>query len=521
MATAPRTAVDRVETTNRSRRIAISAGSLAVLLGALDTYVVITIMVDIMRDVGIPINKIQRVTPVITWYLLGYIAAMPLLGRLSDRFGRRLVLQASLAGFAIGSVVTALSTDLTMLVIGRVIQGTASGALLPVTLALAADLWAARSRAAVLGGIGAAQELGSVLGPLYGIAIVLALGHWQYVFWINVPLTILAMVMIQFSLPARDRGSDHERVDVVGGVLLAIALGLAVIGLYNPAPDGQKVLPSYGVPVVIAAAAVGILFALWERFARTRLIEPSGVDGIPFLAALATSVCAGAALMVTLVNVELFGQAVIGKDQTGAAFLLLHFLVALPIAAIIGGWIATRIGDRVVAVVGMLIAAYAYWLVSHWGTEVMSARHNLGPISLPVFDTDLALAGVGLGLVIGPLTSAALRSVPSRHHGIASSLVVVARMTGMLIGVAALSAWGLYRFNQILATLPVTGGNSLAAKLAGEAVRYRTAYAMQYGSIFFITVIVCLVGAVFALFIGGRQAHAADEHAEESAPALR
>ena len=132
-----------------------------------------------------------------------------------------------------------------------------------------------------------------------------------------------------------------------------------------------------------------------------------------------------------------------------------------------------------------------------------------------------ALAGVGLGLVIGPLTSAALRSVPSRHHGIASSLVVVARMTGMLIGVAALSAWGLYRFNQILATLPVTGGNSLAAKLAGEAVRYRTAYAMQYGSIFFITVIVCLVGAVFALFIGGRQAHAADEHAEESAPALR
>ena len=76
MATAPRTAVDRVETTNRSRRIAISAGSLAVLLGALDTYVVITIMVDIMRDVGIPINKIQRVTPVITWYLLGYIAAM-------------------------------------------------------------------------------------------------------------------------------------------------------------------------------------------------------------------------------------------------------------------------------------------------------------------------------------------------------------------------------------------------------------------------------------------------------------
>src|SRR5215213_10681829 len=94
------------------RRIAISAGSLAVLLGALDTYVVVTIMTDIMRDVGIAINQIQRVTPIVTWYLLGYIAAMPLLGRASDRFGRKLVLQVSLAGFAAGSVVTALSVEI-------------------------------------------------------------------------------------------------------------------------------------------------------------------------------------------------------------------------------------------------------------------------------------------------------------------------------------------------------------------------------------------------------------------------
>ena len=94
---------------SRSRRIAITAGSLAVLLGALDTYVVVTIMTDIMRDVGIAINQIQRVTPIVTCYLLGYIAAMPLLGRASDRFGRKLLLQVSLAGFAIGSVVTALS----------------------------------------------------------------------------------------------------------------------------------------------------------------------------------------------------------------------------------------------------------------------------------------------------------------------------------------------------------------------------------------------------------------------------
>jgi MFS family permease len=504
-------AADRTHSVGRSRRIAIGAGSLAVLLGALDTYVVVTIMVDIMKSVGIPINKIQQVTPIITWYLLGYIAAMPLLGRLSDRLGRKFVLQASLLAFAVGSVVTALSNDLTMLVIGRLIQGIASGALLPVTLALAADLWSARSRAAVLGGIGAAQELGSVLGPLYGIGVVWLLNTWRDVFWINVPLTLVAMVLIHFSLPSHERSAEPERVDVVGGVLLAIALGLAVWGLYNPSPDGKQILPSYGVPLVIGAAVTAVAFAVWERFARTRLIEPHGVRFGPFLASLGTSMCAGAALMVTLVNVELFGQGVLGEDQTGAALLLLHFLIALPIGALLGGWLATRVGDRPVAVVGMLIASFGYWLVSKWGLDVLSARHDIGPVSLPVFDTDLALAGFGLGLVIGPLTSAALRVVPSAQHGIASSLVVVARMTGMLIGVAALTAWGLYRFNQIVATLPAATGDNLAARVAAEAQRYRTAFAMQYGSIFYITTIVCLVGAALALFIGGRKAQALEE----------
>jgi MFS family permease len=509
------------------RRIAISAGSLAVLLGALDTYVVITIMTDIMFDVGIGVNQIQKVTPIITWYLLGYIAAMPLLGRASDRFGRKLLLQASLAGFAIGSVVTALSTDLDILVIGRLIQGIASGALLPVTLALAADLWASRNRSAVLGGVGAAQELGSVIGPMYGIAMVWVFHHWQAVFWVNVPLALIAMVMIHFSLPARQKPENPEKVDVVGGLLLALTLGLATFGLYNPSPDGKQVLPSNGVILLIGALAAAVAFFVWERFARTRLIEPAGVHFRPFLAALGASLVTGAALMVTLVNVELFGQGVLGQDPNQAAFLLLRFLIALPIGALLGGWIATRIGDRIVGFVGLLIAAGGYYLISGWPVDVLSAHHDLGFVALPMLDTDLVIAGLGLGLVIAPLTSATLRVVPAAQHGIASAAVVVARMIGMLIGVAALSAWGLYKFNQYLqerlAALPPAdpdspGGLLFAATRLAQASR--EAYVLQYGEIFKITCIVCVVGALLALLISGRHEHADEpvEPVDDAAP---
>ncbi|BBY91517.1 putative triacylglyceride transporter [Mycobacterium gallinarum] len=503
------------------RRIAISAGSLAVLLGALDTYVVITIIRDIMNDVGIAVNQIQRVTPIVTVYLLGYIAAMPLLGRASDRFGRKMLLQVSLAGFAVGSVVTAMSTDLDILVIGRLIQGIASGALLPVTLALAADLWSSRKRAAVLGGVGAAQELGSVLGPIYGILLLWAFGHWQSVFWVNVPLAIIAMVMIHFSLPARQKPENPEKVDVVGGLLLALTLGLATWGLYNPAPDGKEVLPRNGVILLIGALIAAVAFFVWERFAKTRLIEPAGVHFRPFLAALGASLVAGAALMVTLVNVELFGQGVLDKDQIEAALLLLRFLVALPIGALLGGWIATKVGDRIVACAGLLIAAGGYYLVSGWPADVLSARHDLGFISLPMLDTDLAIAGLGLGLVIGPLTSATLRVVPAAQHGIASAAVVVARMIGMLIGVAALSAWGLYKFNQYLqerlAALPPADADSPGGLIVAATARVseasRQAYVLQYGEIFRITCMVCIVGAAIALLISGR-----DEHADEPEP---
>ncbi|MBB5872366.1 multidrug resistance protein [Allocatelliglobosispora scoriae] len=488
-------------------RAAVGVGGLAVLLGALDAYVLVAILVDIVKDLAVPINHLERATPLITGYLLGYVAGMPLLGRLSDRLGRRAVIVGCLVVFAAGSVVTATATELWPLVAGRAVQGLAGGALLPVTMALIADLAPERSRASALGFVGAAQELGAVLGPLFGAGVAALVG-WRGIFWLNIPLAAIAAIAVWWVVPPRSADQERPKIDVVGGLLLAVALGLTVAGLYNPEP-AKSMLPSWGPATLIAAGVATVLFLLWEGFARTRLLDPRGVAMRPFLATLGTSLCAGAALMVTLVDVELVAQTLLLLSSFDAILMLTWFLVALPIGAVVGGLLVRLLGERWIVVGGMLLAGGAYLLIAGWPVELAAARYDLAGLSLPRAGVDLVLAGLSLGLVIAPLSSVVLRVVPAAQHGIASAALVVARMMGMLVGVAALSAWGLHRFQEFTADLPtplpftMTAAEFKAAMTAYEQA-IREALRAEYHEIFLATAAICALGALIALFLPRR-----------------
>jgi MFS family permease len=509
-----------------------------VLLGAADTYVVVIALPAIMTSVGVDLAHLEEATPIISGFLLGYVAVLPLLGRLSDLYGRAPVLTACLVVFAGGSLVTASANALAVVVIGRVLQGVGGGGLVPVTLALVADLWPARRRGVPLGLVAGVQEFGSVAGPLYGAALTAA-STWRAIFYINMPLaaaigagvrirrradgggaprrrsdrpaqalvalcviaTVLAVsappaladsvtagaafaplvgdagitapvtlvallsalalvvrelnapATVQPLIPLRGLGRGLQRVDWVGGVLVALVLGCIVVSFATA--DPQHSVVGAAAPVLLPAGAIlAVLFVLRERHTPEPLVDLLAFRDRAAVGSLVTNLAVGAALMAALVDIPVFARATVDADsQVGAALVLGRLLIAVPAGALLGGVLVGRLGYRAVAGAGMLLAASMFTVMAGWTATTLDDP-LAGMHWLHLSDLALVGCGLGFGLSIVPVTAAMLGAVPQRLHGIAASLTVAARMVGMLTGLSLLTAIGLRRFYAVQATLP-------------------------------------------------------------------
>jgi MFS family permease len=486
------------------RALLLGLAGAGLFVAALDAYVVVTLLPAMTGDVGLTIERFEQATPIVTGFLAGYVVAMPLLGAYSDARGRIPVYCACLAAFALGSAITATSGQLSFaglpwLVGGRFIQGLGGGGLVPLALALAADLYQGRARTLALGSVAGLQEAGSVLGPLYGATLAAAAagaGGWRFVFWLNVPLALLcgsAIVIASRGTASEGRGPAGG-VDWLGALLLGTGLGVLVLALYPDDPEHRAVnalfLPA-GVLAILLLSAYG-----WRQ-ARglAPLIPRELLRSRAFIGATAANVLIGAALIVALVDVPILGRLVFNLEALDSGLLLTQFLAGVPVGAVAGGFLAGRIGNRATASIGVLVAAAAFFQMSGWSADEL-ARHA-GPLRQA--DLALALCGLGFGLVIAPLTAAVLALTTGESHGLATSLVVIARTMGMLVGLSALTAFGLYRFHQILGS-PVLTDPDLRERVKHLERLVAAAFLQEYREIFVIATGLCLAAALVIAF---------------------
>ena len=503
----------------RRPRLLLGLASVAVAFAAADTYVVVLALPEMMNAVGVPIDQLQRAAPIISGFLLGYVAMLPLIGRIADLRGRMPVLVAALVVFAAGSLVTALAYDMPSMVTGRFLQGVGGGGLVPATLALVADLYPVDRRGVPLGVVSAVQEIGSVLGPLFGAA-VLAFADWRVIFAINLAVGLLLALALRASARGADPPDDRWGIDWLGVLLLLITLVAGFLTMTQPAPllrdltwgqafipfvsDGRwlspvgvvamvaaallvircltarhplidlrawgrtlraadltgslflglalagiilafatadpkvQVFSDQGLWYLLGAAVAAVAFVLHLRRAESPLLPHGAMRRTPAWGALAVSFFVGAALIAALIDIPLFARTTVHSDsQLMAALVLVRFLVALPVGAVVGGYLTRSLPAGLVTAVGMACAAVAFVLMSRWGLATLDEPSSTLP---------LLLGGFGFGLALAPVNAAVLASTDHDVHGVASALVVVSRMVGMLVGISALTTIGLRRY---------------------------------------------------------------------------
>jgi len=406
-------------------RTIVAGIMLAMFLSALEQTIVAPALPAIGRSVG----GIDDLSWVVTAYLLALTATTPLFGKLSDIYGRRVVLLWAIGIFVVGSVVCALAQNILMLIAARGLQGIGGGGLLPIAQTVIADLLSPRERPVVQGRTSIMFMSASILGPVLGGLLTDHL-HWSLIFWINLPLGVMALVMTERALRRLPRNERRHRLDVIGaalmvGAALALMLALAWGGTHYP-------WTSWRIMVLLAAsAALWVLFAIRLLTAREPFIPLAILHGRVTSAITCAAFFSIGAIIGIAIYTPLYCQAVLGVSASLSGLALIAYMGG----ATAGSLVSTRIIVRVshylrVPLAGLVVAAAALGVLA-----VDPAGRSLSEVVALLF-----VAGCGLGPMYPVSTIVMQNGVKPHQLGTATGTLNFFRTLGGAIIVAVFGA---------------------------------------------------------------------------------
>jgi EmrB/QacA subfamily drug resistance transporter len=419
---------------NRQIMLVMIGLLLAMFLAVLDQTVVGTALYSIVRELD-PRNGLAHLSWVITAYLLTSTATQPLYGKMSDLYGRKKIFTLAIVLFLIGSALCGLSQNLTELIAFRAVQGLGAGGLMSLAMAIIGDMVAPRERGKYTGMFGIVFGVGSVLGPLVGGYLTdphsfLGLTtDWRWVFYINVPIGLLALVVIEKVLHLPKNVQKHA-IDYLGAALIvAGATSLLLLTEWG----GQQY--AWTSPTILALGAAAALFT--GVFIRHEMKTPEPIlnmhlfkNGV-FNIATPVLFIMGAALFGSLVYVSLYFQVVIGLSPTDAGLHLIPMsLGMIPVSIIVGRIIAKTGRYKIFPIIGMALITVAMVMLGRLTTTTPSWS----------ISADLLLLGMGLGMVMQVITMAVQNAIPRNEMGAGTAATGFFRSLGGAIGSAAFGA---------------------------------------------------------------------------------
>jgi hypothetical protein len=335
---------------------------------------------------------------------------------------------------------------LSWLIVARVVQGFGGGALVPLSMALASHLFSGRARATALGIEGAATYIGMAIGPAYGAWVLLNfrlpipgldMASWQWIFLLNVPIGIITLLLIYVVAGGIETPRARGGLDLVGALLLSVALvgGIGAVTV-SGATGWTDPLVLGGVAVAIASSAI---FAWRELRSTSPLVDLRLFADRAFSAANAVSLLTGYTLATAIIGGPVFVNRVLFGSDAQASTVLTALTLAIAGGALVGGLASGFIGQRIVAVAGVLLTAAGLWLALGWGVGTEVDRLVL----------DLAVFGAGFGLTVSPRATAAVEAAGAGAYGVASAMLQITRTVGMSIGLALLTSIGQNRIDEL------------------------------------------------------------------------